>query len=145
MARQRVAVARCSCSDCDGDRRCKHEITAQALHNQALKSDGYNILTTIEAALSGGVILSARDGAHRDMASTHGTSRKVAESSLPWNCWRSACRVGNRGMYGYLDRPVSNSGRLISLMEELASKKDGLGGWNWREPRMPCWPNHPKP
>ena len=37
-------------------------------------------MTTIEAALSGGVILAARDGAYRDMASMHGTYRKVAET-----------------------------------------------------------------
>ena len=38
------------------------------------------MLTTIEAALAGGVILAARDGAYRDMASMHGSYRKVAET-----------------------------------------------------------------
>ena len=129
VARQRVAVARCSCSDADGDRRGKHEVAGQALHNQALKLDGYNVLTTIEAALSGGVILSARDGAYRDMAGMHGTYRKVAETLPALELlgaqlaeWKTAECIW------YLDRPVSNSGRLKSLMDELASKK----GWPWR-------------
>jgi len=129
VARQRVAVARCSCSDSDGDRRRKHEVTAQALYNQGLKLDGYNILTTIEAALSGGVILSARDGAYRDMASMHGTYRKVAET-LPALELLGAelADLETAECTWYLDRPVSNSGRLKTLMEELASKK----GWPWR-------------
>jgi hypothetical protein len=42
--------------------------------------DGYNVLTSIEAALSGGVILRARDGCYRDMASMHGSYRKVEET-----------------------------------------------------------------
>jgi hypothetical protein len=129
VARQRVAVARCSCSDADGQRRRKQEVTAQALHNQALKLDGYNVLTTIEAALSGGVILSARDGAYRDMAGMHGTYRKVAET-LPALELLGAqlAELETAECTWYLDRPVSNSGRLKSLMEELASKK----GWPWR-------------
>jgi hypothetical protein len=129
VARQRVAVARCSCSDGDGKRRRKHEVDVQSLHNQALKLDGYNVLTTIEAALSGGVILSAHDGAYRDMASMHGTYRKVAET-LPALELLGAqlAELETAECIWYLDRPVSNSGRLKSLMEELAAKK----GWPWQ-------------
>jgi len=129
VARQRVAVAGCSCSDADGDRRGKHEVTGQALHNQALKLDGYNVLTTIEAALSGGVILYARDGAYRDMASMHGTYRKVAET-LPALELLGAqlAELETAECTWYLDRPVSNSGRLKTLMEELALER----GWPWR-------------
>ena len=42
--------------------------------------DGYNVLTTVEAALAGGVILVGRDGCYRDMASMHGSYRKVSET-----------------------------------------------------------------
>ena len=48
--------------------------------NRELWIDGYNALTTIESALSGSVILRARDGCYRDMASMHGTYRKVQET-----------------------------------------------------------------
>ncbi|MGD0382663.1 MAG: DUF434 domain-containing protein [Thermoguttaceae bacterium] len=129
VARQRVAVARCSCSDDDGDRRRIHEVTAQSLSNRSLKLDGYNVLTTIEAALSGGVILAARDGAFRDMASMHGTYRKVAETLPALELLGDELADLNLAeCIWYLDRPVSNSGRLKSLMEELARKK----GWPWR-------------
>ncbi len=129
VARQRVAVARCSCGSDERDRRRRHEVAAQALHNQALKLDGYNVLTTIEAALSGGVIFAARDGAYRDMASMHGTYRKVAET-LPALELLGAelARLNVAECVLYLDRPVSNSGRLKSLIEDLAAKK----GWPWQ-------------
>ncbi|MGD0654416.1 MAG: DUF434 domain-containing protein [Thermoguttaceae bacterium] len=129
VARQRIAVARCSCSDGDGDRRRIHEVTAQSLSNRSLKLDGYNVLTTIEAALSGGVILAARDGAFRDMASMHGTYRKVAETLPAFELLGAQLADLNLAeCIWYLDRPVSNSGRLKSLMEELARKK----GWPWQ-------------
>jgi hypothetical protein len=129
VARQRVAVARCSCSDGDGDRRRMHEVTAQSLSNRSLKLDGYNVLTTIEAALSGGVILAARDGTFRDMASMHGTYRKVAETLPALELLGDELADLNLAeCIWYLDRPVSNSGRLKSLMEELARKK----GWPWQ-------------
>ena len=129
VARQRVAVARCSCSDADGDRRGKHEVTGQALHNQALKLDGYNVLTTIEAALSGGVILSARDGAYRDMAGMHGTYRKVAETLPALELLGRMTAVYGVAMWiWYLDRPVSNSGRLRKIMADLAVERN----WAWQ-------------
>ena len=129
VARQRVAVARCSCSDGDADRRRLNEVPAQTLYNRPLKLDGYNVLTTIEAALSGGIILAARDGAYRDMASMHGSYRKVVET-LPALELLGAelADLHIAECIWYLDRPVSNSGRLKTLMEELASKK----GWLWR-------------
>jgi hypothetical protein len=129
VARQRIAVARCSCSQADGDRRRKHEVTAQALHNQPIKLDGYNVLTSIEAALSGGVILCARDGAYRDMASMHGTYRKVAETLPALELLGTQlAELQTAQCTWYLDRPVSNSGRLKSLMQELAVKN----GWPWQ-------------
>ena len=78
--RQRLAVARCACGDSEVTRRQRHEVQAGDLENQELWIDGYNILTSLEAALSGGVILGARDGCYRDMASMHGNYRKVTET-----------------------------------------------------------------
>ena len=129
VARQRVAAARCSCAAAEAQRRRSHEVHAQALHNQPLILDGYNVLTTIEAALSGGAIFAARDGAYRDMASMHGTYRKVAET-LPalQLLGDELARLNVAECLLYLDRPVSNSGRLKSLIENLAAREN----WPWR-------------
>ncbi len=129
VARQRTAVARCTCSDVAAKRRQRHQIRAGQLEGRALWIDGYNVLTSLEAALSGGVILHARDGCYRDMASMHGSYRKV-EETIPalhilgellaeWNV--SGCRW-------LLDRPVSNSGRLKTMLEEIAEQR----GWSWQ-------------
>ena len=37
-------------------------------------------MTTVEAALGGGVVLGCRDRTFRDIAGVHGTYRKVAET-----------------------------------------------------------------
>jgi hypothetical protein len=128
-ARQRTAVSRCCCSDVEAARRRSCRVEAEQLAGAALWLDGYNVLTTIEAALAGGVILVARDGAYRDMASMHGSYRKVAET-VP------ALELLGRTLATYrvatcrwlLDRPVSNSGRLRGIMEDLAAAH----GWPWQ-------------
>ena len=90
--------------------------------------DGYNVLTSVEAAMAGGVILKARDGCFRDMASMHGTWRRV-EETIPAICQigESTEQIGIRRCHWVLDRPVSNSGRLKGILIEQAS----LHGWDW--------------
>ena len=133
-ARQRTAVSRSACSDADRARRLAHQLGPEQLGGKPLRLDGYNVLTTVEAALSGGVILAARDGTYRDMASMHGSYRKVAET-LPAlellgeviaELQVSQCRW-------YLDRPVSNSGRLKTIMDQLATRR----GWPWQIELVP--------
>jgi hypothetical protein len=93
-----------------------------------LELDGYNVLTTVEAALAGGVILAARDGAFRDMASMHGSFRHVTETRPALELIGQMTEaLGVSGCRWYLDRPVSNSGRLKTVMEEIARHH----GWNW--------------
>ena len=99
------------------------------MRGAALWLDGYNVLTTIEAALAGGVVLAARDGAYRDMASMHGTYRHVAETLPALELLgRTMADDGPSECRWLLDRPVSNSGRLKRIIEDLAA----LRGWPWR-------------
>ncbi len=48
--------------------------------------DAFNLITTVEAALAGGVLIKGRDGCLRDMASMHGSYRKVAETIPALHC-----------------------------------------------------------
>ena len=90
--------------------------------------DGYNVLTSIEAALSHGVILHARDGCFRDMASMHGSYRKVEETVPAIRLLGAQLQQwGVARVVWLLDRPVSNSGRLKQLLAESAE----LAGWLW--------------
>ena len=129
VARGRTAVGRCACGDAQAARRKQRMVEADGVGGRPLWLDGYNVLTTVEAALAGGVVLAARDGAYRDMASMHGSYRKVAETrpalELLGNVTAS---LGVAECLWFLDRPVSNSGRLKGIMQEVAA----AGGWRWR-------------
>lgn len=127
-SRQRLAVARSSCSDEALARRTRHRVATDQLSGEAVWLDGYNVLTTIEAALSGGVILRARDGCCRDMASMHGSYRKV-EETLPaiQLIGEALSRWKVESVRWLLDRPVSNSGRLKTILAEAAEAI----GWSW--------------
>jgi len=134
VARQRVAVGRCACGDADRQRRRAHQAAADQLPGRPLWLDGYNVLTTIEAALSGGFVLAACDGAYRDMASMHGSYRKVAETrpALQMIGHVIASTKAAESIW-FLDRPVSNSGRLKAVIEEVAA----VHGWRWRVELVP--------
>lgn len=126
--RQRIAVMRCACSDESLTWRRRHEVSADAVAGRDLLIDGYNVLTTIEAALAGGVLIQGRDGCLRDMASMHGTFRKVRETRPALEILAGVVAgIRPRRCLWLLDSPVSNSGRLRNDMRRLAEEK----GWTW--------------
>lgn len=119
-ARQRLAVRRATCADAARARRARTMIPWPACAGRRIVVDGYNLLITIETALSGGLVIIGHDGCCRDLAGLHGTYRKVDET-------RPAVRIiadhvrdaGVAAVTWLLDRPVSNSGRLAALMRDL--------------------------
>jgi hypothetical protein len=128
-ARQRTAVMRCACTDAARASRRAKEVAPDALNGRTLLLDGYNVLTTIEAALAGGVILAARDGCYRDVASVHGTYRKVEETVPALElAGEVMSTLGAARAVWYLDSPVSNSGRLMTVIDETAMFR----GWDWQ-------------
>ena len=145
--RQRLAVMRSTCSDQQRLSRRQRQVSLAALAGQPLAIDGYNLLITIEAALSGGLIFRGRDGCLRDLASIHGTYRKVEETIPavqligdflteiavprvegvpPSKRGQDARDTSVAAILWLLDSPVSNSGRLKTLVGDLA--------------RTSCWP-----
>lgn len=127
--RQRIAVSRWACSDDALAHRAARCITPGDIAGKELLLDGFNVLTTVEAALGGGVVLACRDGCFRDMASMHGTFRQVAESRPALLLVGQTLHRLNVGGCGWLfDRPVSNSGRLADLCRAIAADN----GWPWR-------------
>jgi hypothetical protein len=79
-------------------------------------------------------MLACRDGTYRDMASMHGSYRKVAETRPALQLiGRHCARQGFSECLWYLDRPVSNSGRLKTIMHEVAAE----AGWNWQVELVP--------
>ena len=126
--RQRLCIMRSSCSEKQLASRSERRVEIQNLSAQSVVIDGYNVLITVEAAMSGACIFKGRDGCFRDLASIHGTYRKVTETipalQLVGEFLKEIDITQARWL---LDSPVSNSGRLKTLIGELAEKV----GWNW--------------
>jgi hypothetical protein len=126
--RQRLAIMRSACSDAQRQSRLSRRVEIDDLGGRPLAIDGYNLLITIEAALGGGLIFQGRDGCFRDLASIHGTYRKVDETipSLE-RIGAFLAEIGIAGALWLLDSPVSNSGRLKTLITNLAQEHH----WPW--------------
>jgi hypothetical protein len=128
-ARQRMAVARASCSEASLTKRSISLIPTDQLRGQPLLIDGFNLLISIESALSGGVILQCRDGCYRDIASVHGSYRSVEETERALVLiGETLVRLAPSDVTWVLDQPVSNSGRLRARMLECAVTQ----GWSWK-------------
>jgi hypothetical protein len=116
--RQRAAVLRCACSPSSARRRRERETSPSALRSATLLIDGFNALTTLEVALSGGIVLVGRDGVVRDIAGVHGSYRRVEETEPALTVVAKLAESAGVSRCVYLlDRPVSNSGRLRALIE----------------------------
>jgi len=120
--RQRVAVGRCACADAKRASRAARQVEPTAMAGRALLIDGLNVLTTIEVALSKGVLLVGRDGCMRDMASFHGNYRLVRETERAVEILVEVVdEIKPAEAVVYLDRPVSNSGRLAEVIRRTAA------------------------
>lgn len=127
-SRQRDAVRRSSCPDGSLEGRRSRRRTAEEIRGGSLYIDGYNLLICVESALAGGVVLEGRDGCFRDLASLHGSYRRV-EETLPafLLIGESLTELAPRSVVWYFDAPVSNSGRLVKLLRDVATER----GWPW--------------
>ncbi|MFZ0035449.1 MAG: DUF434 domain-containing protein [Sedimentisphaerales bacterium] len=128
MERQRLAIMRSACSDQQLTSRKQREVKVVNLGGRPIIIDGYNVLITIEAAMSGACVFKGRDGCFRDLASIHGTYRKVTETIPAVQLIGQFLKEHNvDNCLWLLDSPVSNSGRLKTLIGELARKNK----WDW--------------
>jgi hypothetical protein len=126
--RQRTAVLRCSCSDQALAGRLARQVSPADCAGRPLLLDGYNVLTTLEAALARGFLIRGRDGCLRDMASMHGTWHGVDETMPALEiAARATQHLKPSRCVWYLDRPVSNSGRLAHRLREVG--KDLSSAW----------------
>ncbi len=132
--RQRLAVMRCGCSDGQLQIRLANEVGVSTLAGESIVIDGYNVLITAEAALSGAPIFRSRDGCYRDLASIHGSYRKVTETipaiEIVARCLED---IGVSNVLWLFDSPVSNSGRLKTIIGSLAEEN----GWPWEIELLP--------
>ena len=137
-SRQRMALARYACSAADVHRRTQSRVEPIEVRGQELWLDGYNILTVLESALAGGVVLPGRDGCCRDIAGIHRRYRKVNETMPALKLvGETVSALGAGVCHWLLDQPVSNSGRLKTLILETARD----AGWKM-EVELTFSPDH---
>lgn len=117
--RQRDAVSRATCDDEQARKRASRRASLTEVTH--LNVDGFNVLTTLEVALSGGIVVAGRDGCYRDLAGVHGTYRFVEESDAARNLVAQYLTShGVTSVTWFLDRPVSNSGRVAEKLQAMA-------------------------
>ena len=127
--RQRLAVSRAVCSDQSKAQRAASCVPIETLKNKPLIVDGFNLIITVEAALSGGVLMVCRDRCIRDLSSVHGSYRSVEETEQAIELiGESLEALKPKSVCWLLDRPISNSGRLAKRIRESATERR----WPWR-------------
>ncbi|MCB9233869.1 MAG: DUF434 domain-containing protein [Bacteroidia bacterium] len=126
--RQRHAVHRAACLFEAVESRQSREVNCADLKGKTVCIDGYNLLISVESALSGGYLFIGLDGAVRDIASIHGTYKRVEETFAALELiGQTLAGLEVDQVKWYLDAPVSNSGRLKGFLEEKAAE----AGWKW--------------
>jgi hypothetical protein len=120
-ARQRLALGRALCSPQQRRSRQARAIERTDVRGRTLLIDGFNLIITVEVALSGGLVLECLDGTLRDLAGLRGSYHPVEETdrALDLVGVELADLAPARARI-FLDAPVSNSGRLRTRIEARA-------------------------
>jgi hypothetical protein len=118
-ARQRKAVVRASCADEVRHQRLERRSDVTAIVGRSLHVDAFNCIILGESILSGAPVFLGRDGALRDLASVHGTWRRVRETERAITALADLLDEARPAdVTWWLDRPVSNSGRLAGMLRD---------------------------
>lgn len=121
-ARQRIALQRAAASRQACSLRRSKQLTPDAVKDTMLAIDGFNLLITLETALSGSVLIRGADGALRDLAGLRGTYRLISQTDRAIDLFGQELHdLQVQSTLVYLDAPVSNSGRLRQRILERSA------------------------
>jgi len=112
-ARQRNALQRTAASSDQCRRRAVSRLPLSAADGKIIQIDGFNLLVTLETALSGSPLFLGSDGVIRDLAGLRGSYHLIPQTDQATALLGrilGELSVGQTQIY--LDAPVSNSGRL---------------------------------
>ncbi len=120
--RQRLVLARAVSGRRARDLRGGKMLPLGTMAGRTVHVDGFNVLITLEVALSGGPVIQAEDGTVRDLAGLKGTYHPFEMTPCAIDLVLGALvdNGADRACF-LLDAPVSNSGRLRVLIEERAA------------------------
>lgn len=122
-ARTRTALQRTTSTTAGYERRESTMLPLESAKEGCMFIDGFNLIITLEVALSGSVILLGKDGVLRDLAGLRGTYKLIDKTDVALELIGKTLKELSVPMVKfYLDSPVSNSGRLKSrIMEQSQS------------------------
>jgi hypothetical protein len=124
LERQRTALQRCAVGDQRLRARLARLVPLCRLAGTKVEIDGYNVLLSVEAALSGGVLLLGRDGTVRDLAAMSSHYKRVLTTRPALEAiGRTLERAEVAAVRWLLDRPISNSRRLAGMIESVAVER----------------------
>lgn len=121
-ARQRNAMKRSTARENDLKLRLGKIAYPSEIKGKDILIDGFNIIITLETALSGSLLLLCSDGVLRDLAGLRGTYHLIPQTDTAVSLLLEAL-VGLEAASAtiFLESQVSNSGRLRARILELSS------------------------
>ena len=125
---QRHLLHRGVFSDSDSKSRRKKRISINRIGNKDLVIDGYNVLITIEAGLSGRPFVLGDDGFIRDISGLSGNFKKTDETDEALQLiFDFIKRVKPRQTLLLFDSPISRSGELAQEVRD-GLERENLSG-----------------
>ena len=117
--RQRLALARTiSPADSISSRKSRE---VSDIRGETIYIDGFNVIIGLEIAFSDSMLFKCMDGTIRDLAGLHGTYRLIPQTDFAIQALlQSLDELQIQKAVIYLDKPVSNSGRLKQRIYEFA-------------------------
>ena len=111
--RQRNALKRAICTDENKLMRKSKELSIDKIKEGPIYIDGFNLIITLEVALSKGTLIIGSDGCIRDLAGLRGTYKIIGKTDLALDIiGKFLSKYDAKEVVFYLDSPVSNSGNL---------------------------------
>ncbi len=120
--RQRLALMRVVSSSNDIIMRENKCIPMDKLKNTEVLIDAFNTIITLEVALSNSMVLRCMDSTIRDLAGLRGTYHVIEKTEQALHLIFQMLKVKEvKKVIFYIDSPVSNSGRLKSLIMKTSA------------------------
>lgn len=122
-SRARTALQRTTSSTAEYEKRRSTMLPFEYAKGGCLNIDGFNLIITLEVAMSGSPILLGKDGVFRDLAGLRGTYRIIDKTDTAISLIGKTLQELSVPMVKfYLDSPVSNSGRLKTKILEYSEQ-----------------------
>ncbi len=119
--RQRLAIVRSVASNGQLELRKSKEKTT--VSGEEVWIDGFNIIITLEVLLSDSILFECMDGTIRDLAALRGTYKIIPETEKAVHIIFQMLKEQKvETAHILLDEPVSNSGRLKTLIAEIGEE-----------------------